>query len=463
MKYNPNKVLSEKVDTSGSYDNIKDISVKPVEKDDPLAYVHIHKGKQEIVYWDKLEEVEELRRKVLKHELGHLYYNHLPATPQLTEQVRSYRDDLTTQMVRYILNVCMDYQINSTLLELSDIEELEAWVESTKGKKVQMCHPSRVNYPDGRTTEEYIDRMMLDMEGQDPAEFLGLPQVAIGMPMPGQGQGDPQDGQGDGDPQDGQGEGDGTEQDGKMSGKFGDVDVTITEEKYKELRDQQDKYGTNRGQSRGSQANVYGEIEIAEKLTAVQKLANLIKPYMKRIHRSYRLDMKVCRNIYKNTLRGRTRMYVPSYKTQVARVYEKGAIDFLVDVSGSTDPDVNKKIVRDAFELIATPGKFMDIYMWNTSLVEKVTAKDLAELNIKTFVTGGGTDLADGITHISKQSKDKRPLVIISDLEDNLDDWRSALKKCDYNFSDVLILNHGGEVKEDDFPEVIQLPDEYSM
>lgn len=445
MKYNYKKIKRDAeefdfVDTTGSYDNVGFVEVVESNEEEPLAYIHVNRGYQEIVYWNGLNQNTEVRHLILRHEYGHAYYNHLPATPQLLAQVRSYRNDLTREQERYILNVCMDFQVNSTLLSLPDVEMIEKWVGQKKGQAIQNCYPTRHDYPEGRTTEEYIDRMMLDMQDQDPTDFLG----------PGAGQFP--------------GEGDDGDESEDSTGKFGTTSITVSEEKYKELREQQEKYGTaSRGDDRGNQANVYGEIEVAPNLTAIQKLTNLIRPYMKRIHRSYRLDMKICRNVYKNTLRGRTKMYVPSYKTQVTRVYEKGAIDFLVDVSGSTNPDVNKKIVRDAFELIATPGKFMDIYMWDTDLVQKVTAKDLQELGIYKFKCGGGTELANGINYISQQSDDKRPLVIISDLEDSLDDWRKELKKCGYNFSDVLILNHGGEVKMNDFPEIIQLPEEYFM
>ena len=69
--------------------------------------------------------------------------------------------------------------------------------------------------------------------------------------------------------------------------------------------------------------------------------------------------------------------------------------------------------------------------------------------------------MANGIDYISKQSKDKRPLVIISDLEDDLDAWSKSLKRCGYDFQDVLILNHGQSVKDKHLPEIVGLPKEY--
>lgn len=441
------------IDVSGNWDNVKDIRVFETDSPDELAYVTILKGHQSIFHWSGLNNNKRVRELIVKHELGHIYYNHLEAREQFLAQLRSYRTDLTRQQEDYILNVAMDMEINSTLLDLKEVEEIEKYILDQTGNKIQSVHPSRNGFPNARKTQEYLDRIMLDMEN-NPQENEGE----------GRGNGEGEDGEGNGSPQKGKGDG----QKNSSSGKYGDTNITVNEEKYKELKAQQKEYGVKgseeKGDQRGNQANVFGEISIEENLTAYQQLKRLIAPYMKRIHRSYRLDRKVGRDVYKNVLRGKTKIYVPSYKTKVERVYEKGAIDFLVDVSGSTDTDLNKKIVRDTFELIATPGKFMDIYLWNTSLVSKITAKDLQELEITTFLSGGGTTLADGIDYISKQSTDKRPLVIISDLEDNLDDWSMSLKRCGYNFQDVLILNHGrNPVKDKDLPEIISLPKEYRV
>lgn len=453
-------VIDNYVDVTGSWDNIDNVAVYEFEENDQIAYVTIVKGRQSVYHWKGLNEDDYVRSMILKHEFGHIYYNHLEARHQFVEQVRSYRTDLTTAQENYILNVAMDMEINSTLLELDDLNNISKFLDSKGKKNVDFVHPSKSKYPDGRKTQEYIDRIMLEMEEQDPQSYLSM-----------EGDGDPNEGEGDGDPKDGDGNGQ-SEQDwenGKneksAKGRFGDVNITVNEEKYKELQKQKEEYGTEKkGEQRGNSANVFGEIEIEYHLTGFQKLKSLIAPYMKRIHRSYRLDRKIDRNVYKNVLRGKTKIYIPSYKTTVSRVYEKGAIDFLVDVSGSTSTELNKKIVRDTFELIATPGKFMDIYMWNTDLVEKVTAKDLLELDKRTFIAGGGTDLAEGIVHIRNQSKEKRPLVIISDLEDSLEEWKRSLVKCGYDNRDVLVIKHTTNRDHDipkGFPEVVELPGEY--
>jgi predicted metal-dependent peptidase len=446
-------VIDNYVDVTGSWDNIDNVGVFEFENPDHIAYVTVVKGRQSVFHWKGFNDDDEVRSYILKHEFGHIYYNHLEARPQFIEQVRSYRTDLTTSQENYILNVAMDMEINSTILEYKDLEKISDFLKSKGLKEADFVHPTKAKYPEGRKTQEYIDRIMLEMEDQNPESYLSM--------SGGDGESDQQDGNGQGSEQDWEeGKGEKT-----AKGKFGDVNITVNEEKYKELQQQKEDYGTEKkGEQRGNSANVFGEIEIEEHLTGFQKLKSLIAPYMKRIHRSYRLDRKIDRNVYKNVLRGKTKIYIPSYKTMVTRIFEKGAIDFLVDVSGSTSTELNKKIVRDTFELIATPGKFMDIYMWNTELVEKVTAKDLLELDKRTFIAGGGTDLADGIFHIRRQSKEKRPLVIISDLEDSLDDWKRALDQCDYDKRDVLVIKHTSnrdiEIPKG-FPEVVDLPKEY--
>lgn len=433
------------VDTSGDYDNIKGIYIQEDPNLPAPAAVTVYKGRETIVHWPSLNDDVEIRELILKHEVGHLYYNHLKAAPQLMDQVRSYEPDMRVDKITYLLNVAMDMQINSTLLNLEEVEKIEGFLKVALGKDTQSVHPSRVGFPEGLTTEEYIDRLMILRQEQG------------------------QSGQDDKDQGGGQGDGEGDQSDSQQSGEYGDTQITVSEEKYKELREQMQTYGTDtsndQDRNRGNSANFYGELELEPELTAIQKLSQIIKPYMKRIKRSYRLDRNLSRNVYKNTLRGRSpRMYIPSYATQVTRVYEKGAVDFLVDVSSSTSPDVNKKIVRDTFELISTPGRFMAIYMWNTDLMEKVTAQDLKDLDNYKFRVGGGTDLADGITYIRKQSKELRPLVIISDLEDDLKAWSKALTKAGYNFDDVLILSHGDMPGSGiDLPRTVKLPKEYSM
>jgi len=297
------------IDVSGNWDNVKDIRVFETDSPDELAYVTILKGHQSIFHWSGLNNNKRVRELIVKHELGHIYYNHLEAREQFLAQLRSYRTDLTRQQEDYILNVAMDMEINSTLLDLKEVEEIEKYILDQTGNQIQSVHPSRNGFPNARKTQEYLDRIMLDMEN-NPQENEG------------EGQGN---GEGNGSPQKGKGDG----QKNSSSGKYGDTNITVNEEKYKELKAQQKEYGVKgseeKGDQRGNQANVFGEISIEENLTAYQQLKRLIAPYMKRIHRSYRLDRKVGRDVYKNVLRGKTKIYVPSYKTKVERVYEKGA------------------------------------------------------------------------------------------------------------------------------------------
>ena len=99
-------------------------------------------------------------------------------------------------------------------------------------------------------------------------------------------------------------------------------------------------------------------------------------------------------------------------------------IVFLVDVSGSMDERLITRILntisRDLKKI--NRGLKYDIIAWNTHLSEEF--KDVKpDKPIPQIRTGGGTEMARGMEYFKKNYDTNAILVVVSDFEDDLDDW----------------------------------------
>ena len=99
-------------------------------------------------------------------------------------------------------------------------------------------------------------------------------------------------------------------------------------------------------------------------------------------------------------------------------------IVFLVDVSGSMDERLITRILntisRDLKKI--NRGLKYDVIAWNTHLSEEF--KDVKpDKPIPQIRTGGGTEMARGMEYFKKNYDTNAILVVVSDFEDDLDDW----------------------------------------
>lgn len=155
-----------------------------------------------------------------------------------------------------------------------------------------------------------------------------------------------------------------------------------------------------------------------------------------------RLDRSVMKFIEKNCIgktvqrdrqdplynynRGKTSGGVMRTRITTVEEYRPGNLVALIDVSGSVDIELVKALLAEVLKYKSKFGPKSRIILWDTRLVDDLQLK---KSNLEAICCGGGTSIARGIKYAKdkylKSEQDK--LCVISDFEDDLDDWADEL------------------------------------
>jgi predicted metal-dependent peptidase len=100
---------------------------------------------------------------------------------------------------------------------------------------------------------------------------------------------------------------------------------------------------------------------------------------------------------------------------------------FLIDVSGSMDTDLIDRVLKTisvSLKKISTKVRY-DVITWHTSLATHY--RDLDPRHpLTSFPCGGGTRLGEGIKYFGLHYKKNCPLIVISDFDDDLNEWNAS-------------------------------------
>ena len=127
-------------------------------------------------------------------------------------------------------------------------------------------------------------------------------------------------------------------------------------------------------------------------------------------------------------------------KNKTIEHYQLSNVVVIIDTSGS----VSVKSVEDTLACLkAMRGKFnpnkSHVISWDTHLVEDTLWKEL-----HVDYSQGGTNIAKGIEYAKKYcKKDNDKLFVVSDFEDNMDDWARALKNIPGEKYGILTMYKG--------------------
>lgn len=150
----------------------------------------------------------------------------------------------------------------------------------------------------------------------------------------------------------------------------------------------------------------------------------------------------------------------PTYHMK-ARHTTSPKIVFLIDVSGSMDTDLVKRILRSIAGKMKNIRKDLkyDIIAWSTRLCSHITDID-PKKPIPHISVGGGTRMAKGIEFFKTNYANDSVLVLISDFEDYLDEWEQVTdempgydlyafnygwSKCTREFKNLKVRNFNDE------------------
>ncbi len=190
-------------------------------------------------------------------------------------------------------------------------------------------------------------------------------------------------------------------------------------DKKRELGQIRSKGGTGCGSSGGPGYTREVEKDLDDVEMALQEVMHNVKKKV--------VKMATVKDNMKNYNRGVIRSVIaPSFSRKIT-ICNEPKIVYLIDISGSMDTKLIDRclgtIARSMKKL--SRGLKYDIITWSTCLGEHI--KDIEPRHPVTRVSGGGgTSIARGIKYFKDNYGPEAILIIISDFEDSLEEWRQV-------------------------------------
>ena len=374
---------------------------------------------------------EELFDFYFMHESGHIIFTHVnPNKIQELNNKNKFRaayskfkkyfdksnytaEDIYAYFQSYVFNMIMDWQINSDFFTK---EEYDYFSNIIGGG----CYPTDYDYPEKLTWNDYLNLIIMD-----PDKFMQ--KLMENQQQNGNGQGQSKQGNGQG----GSGSSNSKcSEDIKnrtkdemtaaidklvetMKDKFQEeIKKAAAQEELKNQEAQAGVDGTgNRGFGRGTGSN---PTKLTESYETYEELERFILSNITNKIESY--EKRDCMYNY-NRRRHGTNILIPKIRKQI--VNRDSGLTVLMDVSGSVSCDDIKNFVNVFKNISKKLSKNCHLVLWDTRLV--------AEYGINDEIypaSGGGTDIALGIAYVmNKPEYKKTTLFVVSDFEDNLQDW----------------------------------------
>ena len=179
------------------------------------------------------------------------------------------------------------------------------------------------------------------------------------------------------------------------------------------------------GSNSMSPGDVHAEMEmnVNKEVDKVEMILREIVQNVKKRVVSYTYS----RNVMRLYNRGIDRRVIRPTMSQKVNMNTEIKLVFLIDVSGSMDRNLIQRIlvtIPSELNKINRSLKY-DIITWDTELenhFKDLTSKDV----VPKIEVGGGTRIAKGIKYFKDQYDDTAVLVIISDFEDTLSEWKEV-------------------------------------
>lgn len=182
---------------------------------------------------------------------------------------------------------------------------------------------------------------------------------------------------------------------------------------------------TDGGSNSMSPGDVHAEMEmnVNKEVDKVEMILREIVQNVKKRVVSYTYS----RNVMRLYNRGIDRRVIRPTMSQKVNMNTEIKLVFLIDVSGSMNRNLIQRIlvtIPSELNKINRSLKY-DIITWDTELenhFKDLTSKDV----VPKIEVGGGTRIAKGIKYFKDQYDDTAVLVIISDFEDTLSEWKEV-------------------------------------
>lgn len=417
--------------------------------------------------------------RVKAHEFGHIYLTHLDSG---SEKELNKRADVTIKEMKSELvdlinkecgitwgeilldsavkdgeisprihNIAMDMEVNSTILDLDDINKMEEYLSSyykdkfssqtdsdeldkeKNEKMVKLIHPNRYHitvtkedgteqsypFPIGLTYEEYLIMILKHLD-----QFIKM-SVSISN-----------GGNGDTSNISSEAVKDFLDKlkdseksiDGILEKVSGGDQKNRPQSDHSNSKNSKDSNSKESSESKTSKGNSKGrgDSNCCEK-RSVGKVVDPISMALNEVINDLRnrtIKWSSKRDMMRNYNRGAIRSVIAPTIVRTYSISKELSIAFLIDISGSMETSLIDRCIKTIAEKMKkiNGGLKYDIITCNTSVQDVFTKVDPRK-SIPHIYSGGGTRIAAGIEYFRKNYSKETTLVIISDFEDDLKEW----------------------------------------
>ena len=361
---------------------------------------------------------KELTPYLYLHECGHIIFAHaknmdmrgdkllkakISAAYKKVEKLFPDEKSFYKTFSNLIFNIVMDFEVNSRLFDESERNFMQERVSQLLNKSSKGFWPEEYGFECGRTWNEYLNLILLDPE-EFFTRFRFIKHLA---------------------------EKKDSGFDGHLSqNEYDDFKKEAQEEKLtQDELDEIEKEANNHNESTFSiPTGTAGRSELdALAVTIHFKTYNSQDDLLSSIKKLLQLETKriIKRDIMYNENRRKINSGVILPKTLNGIVHTTAKLYMLIDVSGSVDAKAVYNFIA-TFKKVAAEFKETRVITWATFLVDDWNIKDPIPNRY-----GGGTKISEGIKYIGETYKPgaKDALFVISDFDDNMNDWHNELKK----------------------------------
>lgn len=363
---------------------------------------------------------EELSRFLYLHECGHIIFGHVKnrdlrmdqfllskiavAYSKISHYFPNY-DEYLKIFRTAVFNIVMDFEVNSRLFTSEEWEFMNQRLEDfLEQKGCRGMWPQDYGYPPELNWNEYLTLILLD-----PEKFMKQFKSVL---------------------------------DG-MCKENGEEEGILSSEALSKLRNiEREHY---EGSFDFDNNNLYGktgseEYQKAEEYTNIKDLFTVVKKELEsNVPRFNNSDVLYNYNRRKHNTNIIILKRITSNVVQAARLF------ILVDVSTSVPKELINGLIS-IFKDCSFVYRNTVFVTWNTEFVDEWKINE----NIK-LKTGGGTEIAPGISYVNKSYKPKKNdvFLLLSDFCDNLEEWEKELsqinaKKIAVNWNSVYSPNNPG-------------------
>lgn len=375
----------------------------------------------EVPYVSLNKDLDEKVSDIIKvHEYGHIYYEHIFVTwrdyearlQEIFQKVHPNVGRLSPVGMHKVMNICMDIQINSTLLTLSQNRYM------TK-QGMELCTAENYNVEARLDYTEYFEDVIKQMKIQKPEGQQGqcdistgeLPDVFIDTPSESKGTSDQFN------------DLKGYDKDDPLNDPFKKSEDSEDSDNCDNISDEDLEDLTNFRDSGffgyGSKHEIPGYITYDE-VDIDKALVDIVNELSDRTKGRVQDHVK----LYNRRSRGNGPELYNSTKSFVRN--ERAKLAIIVDVSGSMKRTVVQKVLKTIRENSNLFHRNSKVVLWDTSKCDEFNITEIKD-NIR---LGGGTELSSAVKYCSENLGSNK-ILLITDFGTNPNSLESQIRSCE--------------------------------